>query len=375
MDKRILDIRKQILYINGISYQYDDIKRQKSGSYSTFYSQVEKDDYMRSLACFLMEWTDDTEYITLKTSGSTGKPKTIKAKKTYMINSAVMTLDFLSLRHLDKALLCLPMEYIAGKMMAVRALVAGLHITMISPSLNPLASVRQTFDFTALIPAQAQACITESPDIHSNPMSKIKNIIIGGGAIPTPLQQALQQYNNNIYSTYGMTETLSHIALRQLSTDKANLWYKPLQGVSVNLRRENKTLTIEAPKICEQKIFTNDIAEINSLGEFRIIGRTDNVINTAGVKIQIEEVEDKLSSLLPYPVIITYRNDDVLGQEIVLLACKTKVTDRTLLDKAVLTLPTYHRPRRIIMLESLPMTENNKPDRKKAQRIANEYPY
>ncbi len=317
---------------------------------------------------FISEWNSAQPTVKVRTSGSTGIPKEMLVEKRRMEASARMTCDFLGLTSADKALLCLPTEYIAGKMMVVRALVSGMPLISVQPSSHPLAGLEEIPSFVAITPMQVVNTL-KTPD-EMAVFCRIRNVIIGGSAIDSALEQRLKICPNAVWSTYGMTETLSHIALRRVSGKDSSLWYTPMQGITVSLSADN-TLCINAPMLHDGILITNDIAEINALGQFRILGRKDNVINSGGVKIQIEVVEARLKETLDFPFMITSSPDSLLGEAVTILLPKSITeSQKSILLKAVDSLPRYWRPKRTILLDSLPFTANGKPDRAAAKKLS-----
>lgn len=314
---------------------------------------------------FLKEWNNSADTVAVHTSGSTGAPKTLMVEKRRMLASARMTCDFLNLKAGDSALLCMSLDYIGAKMMVVRAIERNLQLIEVVPSGHPLANVTDTIDFAAMVPLQVYNSL-QVPDERKKLMN-IKNLIIGGGAIDSALQAELNSFPNAVWSTYGMTETLSHIALRRLNGPLASEWYTPLGGVSVGLSA-NGCLTIDASHLSDSTLITNDIAKLNDKGGFRIIGRADNVINSGGVKIQIEEVERKLHDYGIDNVAVSYCTDAKFGQAVVFVTTRS-ATDEALLQ-AISQLPKYWRPKRIITVDAIPMAGNGKIARKEVQEIA-----
>ncbi|MCF0209343.1 MAG: AMP-binding protein, partial [Bacteroidaceae bacterium] len=256
--------------------------------------------------------------VLLHTSGSTGKPKPMWVEKKRMEASARLTCSFLSLHEGDTALLCLPTDYIAGKMMQVRAELWKLRLTSVKPSGHPLAEVGEDgFDFAAMVPMQVYNTLQVPTERER--LKRIRHLIIGGGAIDAALENELKDFPNNIWATYGMTETLSHIALRRVNGKDASLWFSPMKGVSISLNEDN-CLVIDAPTVSETTIITNDIAELSpDKSRFRILGRKDNVICSGGIKIQIEEVERTLKPFISTPFLITKRHDKILGEAVTML--------------------------------------------------------
>ena len=328
-----------------------------------------------SLEEFLTEWHNDSPTVLVHTSGSTGKPKPMLVEKRRMEASARITCQFLGLHEGDTALLCMPLDYIAGKMMVVRALTCGLKLIVEEPSGLPLfrphltsPNLGEEIGLAAMVPLQVWNLVQQAPErLH-----QIRHLLIGGGAINDELAEALKDLPNYIWSTYGMTETLSHIALRRLNGPDRSEWYTPFEGVEVSLNAEN-CLVINAPAVHDGLLVTNDIAELSTLNsqlstkQFRILGRKDNVICSGGIKIQIEEVERLLHPHLHEPYIITKAPDTRLGEQVVLLTESTDIDAVRCCCEEVL--PKYWQPRRYLHVDRLPLTETGKPARAEAERL------
>ena len=324
-----------------------------------------------SIEEFLEEWNNPSPYVHVKTSGSTGAPKPMLVEKQRMLNSARITCDFLGLRPGDTALLCMSLDYIAGKMMVVRSLERGLKLTTVEPSGHPLSTSNlppSTFHiphFTAMVPLQVYNTL-QVPEERER-LKKIKHLIIGGGAIDDSLAAELKDFPNNIWSTYGMTETLSHIALRRLNGPEASEWYTPFPSVHLSLSDEG-CLIIDAPEVCSEPLVTNDIAEISHNGDFprcekfRILGRKDNVICSGGLKIQAEELERQLRPHMSAPFVICKRADEKFG-EVVVLITEGSPSDARIICERIL--PKYHQPKAYLHIDQIPLTETGKPVRYK----------
>ena len=323
---------------------------------------------------FLAQWNDTSDVIEVHTSGSTGKPKRLLVEKQRMVNSARITCDFLGLKEGDTALLCMPLDYIAGKMVVVRSQVSHLHLISVMPSSHPLKDVTQPIDFAAMVPLQVYSSLQEPAERER--LMSIRHLIIGGGAIDDSLESQLQQFPNAVWSTYGMTETLSHIALRRISGENSSLWYSPLDGVDVSLSSDS-CLEIYAPQVNPEKLHTNDIAELRTLPdgskEFRILGRKDNVIDSGGIKIQAEEVERLLRPHLSCGFMITKVSDARLGEAVTILIESDDVDNILAVCKHVL--PRHWVPRHIFPESHIPITETGKPARAAAEALANKRLY
>ena len=313
---------------------------------------------------FLEEWHNSSDYIQVQTSGSTGKPKQMLAEKRRMLNSARITCDFLGLKAGDTALLCMSLDYIAGKMMVVRSIERGLRLVCVEPSGHPLAVADGAIDFAAMVPMQVWNSL-QVPEERDR-LRQIRHLIIGGGAIDEAVAAELRTFPNAVWSTYGMTETLSHIALRRLSGPETSDFYTPFPSVRISLSAEG-CLIIDAPQVCAECLVTNDIAEISADGRFRILGRKDNVICSGGIKIQIEEVERQLRPYIRVPYLLTKRPDAKFGEIAVLLTEGTIAEVRTICERV---LPKYHQPRLYLHIDHIPLTETSKPARKEAEQLA-----
>lgn len=315
-----------------------------------------------TLEQFLTEWNAPTERLLVHTSGSTGRPKPMWVEKRRMLNSARITCDFLGLQPGDTALLCMPLDYIAGKMMAVRAQERNLQLISVTPSNHPLDHLPADADitFAAMVPSQVYCSMDDAR------LRQIRHLIIGGGAISHDMQQQLRTFPNAVWSTYGMTETLSHIALRRLSGSEASEWYTPFESVSISLN-DDGCLVIDAPLVHDGLLVTNDIARLHPDGRrFRIIGRRDNVICSGGIKLQIEEIEERLRPVMPCDFCITKRPDPKFGEAAVLLVTEQHPDWSSVFAKV---LTPYETPKHIITVTAIPLTGTGKIDRKAAISI------
>lgn len=347
-----------------------------------------------TLEDFLSEWNNGSDRVLVHTSGSTGKPKPMMVEKKRMLNSARITCDFLGLKPGDSALLCMSLDYIAGKMVVVRSIERRLHLISVSPSGHPLKDINEEITFAAMVPMQVYNTL-QVPEERER-LTHIRHLIIGGGAIDASLEKELQALPGNIaiWSTYGMTETLSHIALRRINGAEASEWYQPFDSVKIS-QTEAGCLVIDAPLVCAETLLTNDIVEIepyiynkvekhdkvekNEVVEklrFRIKGRKDNVICSGGIKIQIEEVEEFLKPHLEKPFMLAKKKDEKFGEIAVLLTededlKKVEATIRRLLsgksdDSNKSSESKSHKywiPREFRYVEHLPLTETGKPKR------------
>ena len=309
------------------------------------YSFIKEGDYFeKPLGVFILDWFDDRSYLEINTSGSTGTPKIIQVEKQAMVNSALATGDFFGLEPGKKILHCLPTNYVAGKMMFVRAFILGLEMEFVAPSSNPLEGIDETFDFCGMVPLQAKNSLK---DLH-----KIKKLIIGGVKVHKSLEQELVKLPIEIYETYGMTETITHIAAKKIGEEA----FTVLPNVTVSVD-ERHCLVIDAKNISEEKIVTNDIVKIISDTQFVWVGRYDNVINSGGIKLIPEQIEEKLSTLIPRRYFVFGESDATLGEKLVLYIEGEPITiDESVFD----VLDKYERPKEIKFIPSFKQTATGK---------------
>ncbi len=324
--------------LNGFHLDRDDLCR-------VAYSFIkEGDDFERPVGEFLLDWFDGNDYIEMQTSGSTGLPKTMYVKKQAMVNSAIATGDFFDLMPGNRVLHCLPAKYVAGKMMFVRGFVLGLDMDFVAPSANPLKNNDLLYDFSAMVPLQAQNALPR--------LKQIKKLIVGGAKIAAPLEKQLMKVPTAVYETYGMTETVSHIAAKRVG--KKHFHVLP----NVRLETDDRhCLVIHAPAISEEPIVTNDLVELLSDTEFDWKGRVDNVINSGGIKLIPEQIEAKLAPHFEQRFFVGSLPDALLGEKLVLAVEGAPVeVPSHAFDK----LDKYERPKEVVFIPRFKETGNGK---------------
>ena len=323
----------------------------------------QKEEYLQSIGHFLEQWMNDDQMITVQTSGSTGQPKSMKVEKKHMLMSAANTANYFNFQKHQTALLSLPVSYIAGKMMVVRALYSGLHLICIPPSSEPLKSIDKGFviDFAPFTPMQMHEVETSY---------NIKTILLGGAAVDNDLEKKCQKLNAAIYHGYGMTETLSHIALRRVNGNQASKAYQALNGIHFSMD-ERSCLIIHA-SFLNQVIVTNDVVELLDEKNFIWKGRVDFVINSGGIKLFPEEIEKKMSALIQSNFFIGSLPDTKLGEKLCLFI-EAEPLDNDSINKMkeemVNILEKYEMPKNIYFLPSFSYTSSGKIKRKESQEM------
>lgn len=338
-----------MLALNNQKYSKSELLNLSTQTYQTVWET--------SFWNFIKTWLDNNNYVEVKTSGSTGTPKIIRLEKSRMIASAKATGDFFNLKPNDKALLCLPCDYIAGKMMIVRAMILGLNLYSVKPNGNPLEKIEnEGFQFGAMIPLQ----VLNSLENHKTRFQKIEKMIIGGGVVDNSLLNKLQTVNNQCFATYGMTETITHIAVKTLNgTTKTNR-YQALKNVDFSQDNRN-CLVINAPYLSDSQIITNDIITLYSKSSFEWLGRFDNVINTGGIKVNPEQIEHKIDPFINTDFFIAAKADIQLGSKVILIIETEGEIDLELLKQQLKTvLSKFEMPKQIYVLTKFKRTETGK---------------
>ncbi|GGW64228.1 O-succinylbenzoic acid--CoA ligase [Winogradskyella epiphytica] len=339
---------------NGLNFSHEDLKE-------VAYSLIkEGEPYEKVTGSFLIDWLNNDDYLYVKTSGSTGQPKNIKLMKQAMVNSAIATGNFFGLEPGDTALHCLPSHFIAGKMMFVRALVLGLELDFVEPTAHPIFDYEKTYDFCAMIPLQVKHTIGY--------LNNVKTIIVGGSKVTRPLLEKIKDLQPKFYETYGMTETVTHVAIRQLESKSAQR--EPLFQALENIhftQDDRSCLIIHAPKLVDEPLITNDIVDLKSDRSFKLYGRFDNVVNSGGVKLFPEQIEDKLQPIIKERFIVASEEDASLGEKLILIIEKPS-TDLEVFKKEIESLATLDKfeiPKKIYSVDQFAETVNGKIQRKK----------
>ncbi|MBL3655319.1 AMP-binding protein [Fulvivirga sediminis] len=318
-----------------------------------------------STVSFIEEWLSGQPIFELQTSGSTGTPKKIKIKRSQMEASARQTMKALDISK-GNALVCLDTTYIAGKMMLVRALIHQMDIIAVTPGANPLQGLTTPPDFAALVPLQVEAILT---DEHSKKMlNSMKAIIIGGAPVSNHLAKQIESLQVAAYATYGMTETVSHIALKRLNGFEKNDTYVAFDEVKLSLD-DRGCLTIQSAVTDGEKIITNDIVDLKTEHTFEWLGRIDNVINSGGVKIQSEKVErviEKIFSELDISkrFFIAGIDDSKLGKKVVMVVESEHPLPETEINEQLKKMVSkYEIPKQIFYIASFAETKTGKVNR------------
>lgn len=316
-----------------------------------------------SVAKFIEKWLDFTEEIKVKTSGSTGKPKKIKLTKQQMVNSANATGAYFKTGSGTKALLCIPADFIAGKMMVVRAMVLGWDLHVVQPTKDALVEYDNEYDFVAMVPYQVSHSLEALP--------KVKKILIGGGAISANLEAQLQEIEVEAFASYGMTETITHVAVRRINGVAKSESYSALPDVKFS-QDTRGCLCIHAPKISEEVVVTNDLVTLTSATSFIWKGRWDNVINSGGIKLFPESIELKLSDKIELPFIIASEKDEQFGERVILIYEGTE-SDLPDFKSAFANLESYERPKKVYKLSRFVYTETGKIKRGDVLQVLRKY--
>lgn len=322
-------------------------------------------DWEKELYLFLNEWFSDSDFVLAQTSGSTGEPKSIELPKSVMQKSAERTIEYFGLQKNDRILLSLPCRYIAGKMMVVRAVIGQINLITVDPATDFNFLEQEKFDFGAMVPNQVFKLLEQPSGIEK--LQNIRNLLIGGSGISSAMETQISQLSNRVVITYGMTETASHIAIRELSGNRKSDFYHCLPGISVSLS-ETGCLQIHLPDFSES-LQTNDMAELQTNTSFRILGRADSVIISGGIKYSPEALEKKLEQVINERFIISSLPDEKLGEKLALVI-EGEPQNTDILEQKMNNLFTaFERPKVICFLEHFPTTVSGKIRRKDLKKL------
>ena len=323
-----------------------------------YWGRTEDRQFRQEIKKIKEEWHSDSTSITLHTSGSTGTPKEIVVPKVGMEKSAQRTIDFFKFQPGETALLCMPLKYVGAKMVAIRAWMSGMQLLGVSPSLHPFAHLRQPVDFVSLTPLQAYETLQVPRERKL--LAGCKNVLLGGGAISPELQQMLDQLPSAVWSSYGMTETYSHIALRHINGTDATPHYQTLPGVHL-FTASSGALIIHDTHTGVGPLTTNDMVEMIGEDKFIPLGRLDNIVNCGGIKHTLDTLEMQLNDF-PHPFFLAKRQDEKFG-EIIVMIYEAKQTYEDSKSFCSTRLHKHAVPKDFIRVDKLPLNENGKPQR------------
>lgn len=347
------------LTINGVFYDFSQLRELVSRKLK----DADLPQWERDVFGFIGEWISGEDFVEVQTSGTTGLPSKYFVQKKAMLVSARKTLNFFRLKPADKALLCLSSRYIAGKLMIVRAFAGGLDLMLSKPSSAPLNGIKDEIQFAAMVPMQVQKQLEK--DVAA--FGKVKKLIIGGNEVLPALKERLQGVHTEVWETYGMTETLTHIALKKINGEDRSEWFETLPGVKVGKTADNR-LTVEVEGVTEGVLETNDIVEFKDENRFRIIGRDDDVINTGGIKVMPQTVEKKIEKWIDRSFVVSSVPDGLLVEKLVLVI-EGEPFDAEGLKNKFKSLPFYEKPGDIVFMQVFPRTSTDKIKRKEIKKL------
>jgi O-succinylbenzoic acid--CoA ligase len=336
-------------HINGIHYSTDQLVVSCNNKVTSGLG------WEKELYAFIRTWISEDGPIAMTTSGSTGAPKEMLFPRSAFVASAMATINFFHLQPGQRLLLCLPAQYVASRLMVVRAFIGDMELVIVEPSGNPLKQLTQPVDFAALVPMQVMAALTE----NSASFAFVRQIIIGGSQLQQTLEAQLQNITSVCWETYGMTETLTHVAVRAVNTTARSSVFTALPGVVFSVDAQN-CLQIDVPRICPQLVSTTDVVRLVDVHHFEWLGRADNVINSGGVKIHPEAVAPKLAPYIDLPFVLLGLPDDKYGQKVILvLEGEGKEYDfKMIYENAGLT--KFEKPKQVCFVPSFPRSEAGK---------------
>lgn len=341
--------------LNGHYYSNEEL-------YSVAYSFIKEGlSYEELAGNFLLDWHNESyETIKLRTSGSTSVPKEIFVSRDKMIYSAMLTANCFKIPAKSNVLCCIPANNVAGRMMLVRAMILGWHLDMVEPKVNALDGITKNYYFCALTPLQL------SNSLHK--LHLIKKLIVGGAPVSLKLKSMLQGRSTKVYETFGMTETVSHVAYKRInsSTSKEVRPFKSVGEIRFSVD-DRSCLVVHSEELLEESIVTNDVIELLSETTFLWKGRLGNVINSGGVKIHPEQIEKKLQALIETEFIIASSEDDKLGEKVILIVKEDNKlpAEKDLIEKikSIDGIGKFEIPKEVHYISIFQLTRTGKIDR------------
>ncbi len=320
---------------------------------------TENSDLISKVESFISAWFDSVDFIETNTSGSTAAPKLIRLEKQKMEASARMTGTYFDFKPGDKTILCLSPETIGGKMMLLRSFLFEMEIYVVDINRNPLEKVDFQLKFAAMVPLQIQNIIENYPE----KLNLVQHLLIGGATVSKQLEESLKHFETCAYESFGMTETMSHVAIRKLNQPTL-LPFEALPGISFETI-ENQ-LIVKAPQLGIKNLNTNDIVELVDEKHFFWQGRADFVINSGGIKFFPEKIEKKISHLFQSRFFIASEKDILLGEKIILVLEEIERDDRVkeLFELLRNELDKFEIPKKIYFIGSFEETVSGKINRK-----------
>ncbi len=362
------------IWLAGKTYQLSTLRQLSAADQLAHYARLPA--YAQEALQFCHQWVQGTEHFVQHTSGSTGKPKPIRIGREQMQASARMTINALGLKAGEQALVCLSANYIAGKMMLVRAMEVGMHVVIVPPSSQPLRDITTSVDFMAVVPLQLKTILDTGQEKQTHQLNKMRAIIVGGGTVSHELEKSIREkLKCPVYSTYGMTETVSHIALRRLNAAESTDLYQTLPEVEIKTDHRS-CLMIRGAVTNQQWLTTNDVVEIHDRSHFRWLGRADHVINSGGIKIQTEALEVKLEKGIKLlgkdrQYFVTGLPDEKLGESVTLVVEGSEPSASVLqLLKQWLAenINVYEQPKQFLFISEFRLTSTGKIMRRESLR-------
>jgi O-succinylbenzoic acid--CoA ligase len=346
------------LILNNVKYAYSESESLQKSSQFKSYSGV---------LSFISEWKSGKPSFQLHTSGSTGKPKAIMLTREQMIFSANRTIKALNLKQGASALMCMNPSFVGGKMMLVRALAFNWDLKVIPPNADPSSelTINDDFDFAAMVPMQIENMLTSEKGLRI--LNQIKTIIVGGAPVSLQLREQLQSLKSSVYNTYGMTETVSHIALMPLNGENQTDQFRLLEGVTAALD-QRACLSVKADVTNHEWVQTNDVVTLDD-NQFKWLGRADFVINSGGIKLHLDQLQATISTLLAAKSMLVKINDQLLGETYTLvLLNNVNSSEAEILSFLKSKLPKYHAPKSIVLMNEFPRTQSGKVDYQKLKK-------
>ncbi|MFT7249360.1 MAG: O-succinylbenzoic acid--CoA ligase [Arcticibacterium sp.] len=331
-----------------------------------------QNDYFEKVKDFVLLWESGVQTLEVQTSGSTGEAKIIKLNRNQILASVEQTKNAFHLNEEHLFICNLSINHIAGKLMIIRALTLNSELIVIHPEGDFIKNLgNQTYllhrnagkVFFAFVPLQLEKILRTSDGYDI--LHKAKAIIVGGAAVNSHLLQKIKDLKVPVYATYGMTETVTHVAIKKLNGTEPDPYFTVLEGTEIRLNKL-ACLVVKNTATDNKWLDTNDLTKLITDKSFSLLGRLDNVINSGGLKLNLDLIEHKIDSILSHniPFFCFGLPDEHLGQKLV-LCLESDRKDTTILGQLKNQMPKFNSPKEVLVFKKFERTLSGKIDKTK----------
>jgi O-succinylbenzoic acid--CoA ligase len=302
---------------------------------------------------WVKRWNSRDSNFTFLTSGTSGSAKEILFSREQIEKSAWRTAQFFKWSDGMEVLHSLPMQYVAGRMNVLRALITKQSVWKMTPKVEMTSNDfyrLENIEWWTLTPPMLSSFLS----IEQPVLTKAK-LLVGGAPVVQSLIDKAQGVGNEIWESYGAAETLTHIALRKLNGNDKSKGFKPLHGVSIKMTEQGMAID---DGFLGNAVVTSDLGTWINDKEFIVEGRIDDIINSGGVKINPLEVEKIIHQHMKEAGFVKGSKDDRWGQIVTWVVKYDTIIPQDWQDWFI-SQPLL-KPKLIVRVDVLPQNENGK---------------